>query len=374
MWDHRYLRFIDFRTVPLLFLLMWISVLVISATTGEEGAETFFTATSNSQIQWFVIGWAIYFLFAGMNYHSLRSFTWLLYLIVILMLIGLFFTSPIQNVHRWYKLPLLGRAFQPSEYAKLVVVMTLSWFLEYKAAVIKRASTAFQAILIVLIPFILILKQPDLGTALVLYPIALVMFYFGGINRKVVVSMAIMGIMGLVFVVLMFTGVISHEEMRPYATKVLKEYQYERLNPNTYHQKAAQTAIALGGVSGSGWHKSEFTGRAWLPAAHTDSVFPAFSEEFGLIGVFLLLLFFAGLIYCSFQVIAVARDPFGRLLSAGITVYLAMHIIVNMGMMCGFLPITGVPLVLITYGGSSVLSTMIALGVLQSIYSRRYTF
>lgn len=309
-----------------------------------------------------------------MNYHSLRSFTWLLYLIVILMLMGLFFTSPIQNVHRWYKLPLLGRAFQPSEYAKLVVVMTLSWFLEYKGAVIKRASTAFQAILIVLIPFVLILKQPDLGTALVLYPIALVMFYFGGINRKVVVSMAIMGIMGLVFVVLMFTGVISHEEMRPYATKVLKEYQYERLNPNTYHQKAAQTAIALGGVSGSGWHKSEFTGRAWLPAAHTDSVFPAFSEEFGLVGVFLLLLFFAALIYCSFQVIAVARDPFGRLLSAGITVYLAMHIIVNMGMMCGFLPITGVPLVLITYGGSSVLSTMIALGILQSIYSRRYTF
>ena len=101
---------------------------------------------------------------------------------------------------------------------------------------------------------------------------------------------------------------------------------------------------------------------------------PAFAEEFGLIGVFFMLLFFFGLIYFSFQVTAVAKDRFGRLLSAGITVYLAMHVIVNMGMMCGFLPITGVPLILVTYGGSSVLSTMTALGILQSIYSRRFMF
>ncbi|MGE5196436.1 MAG: FtsW/RodA/SpoVE family cell cycle protein, partial [Anaerolineae bacterium] len=93
-----------------------------------------------------------------------------------------------------------------------------------------------------------------------------------------------------------------------------------------------------------------------------------------LIGVFLMLLFFFGLIYFSFQITAVAGDRFGRLLSAGITVYLAMHVIVNMGMMCGFLPITGVPLILVTYGGSSVLSTMTALGILQSIYSRRFMF
>ena len=90
--------------------------------------------------------------------------------------------------------------------------------------------------------------------------------------------------------------------------------------------------------------------------------------------LFLLLLFFFALLYCSFQVTAVARDPFGRLLSAGIAVYLAMHVIVNIGMMCGMLPITGVPLVLVTYGGSSVVSTMMALGILQSIYSRRFTF
>ncbi|MBI3237156.1 MAG: FtsW/RodA/SpoVE family cell cycle protein, partial [Chlamydiales bacterium] len=195
-----------------------------------------------------------------------------------------------------------------------------------------------------------------------------------GMSRKIVRTMGGMAIAGVLFVSAMFLGLISHEGFKPYATKVIKEYQYERLNPNTYHQRASQTAIALGGVTGSGWHQSEFTGKQWLPAAHTDSVFASYAEEFGLVGVFFLLLFFFGLIYFSFQVTAVAKDRFGRLLSAGVTTYLAMHMIVNIGMMCGFLPITGVPLMLITYGGSSVLSTMMALGILQSIYSRRFMF
>ncbi len=378
MWDHRCLTRIDFRTLPILLVLMCISLLVISATTGSAtdylGEEVFLTSFVKSQMQWFAIGWGVYFFFAGFDYRILKKWTWFLYLGMIIMLIGLFFVPAIQNVHRWYRIPGINFAFQPSEYAKLITVMTLSLYLENQAREILHKRNTLVAILIVLIPFVLILKQPDLGTALVLYPIALVMFYFGGITKKIIKVMSVMAICGLIFVSLMFTGVLSHDEMRPYATKFLKEYQYERLNPNTYHQKASQTALALGGMTGSGWHKSEFTGHKWLPAAHTDSVFAAYGEEFGVVGVFLLLLFFFGLIYFSFQVTAVAKDRFGRLLSAGITTYLAMHMIVNMGMMCGFLPITGVPLMLITYGGSSVLSTMTALGILQSIYTRRFMF
>lgn len=375
MWDHRYLKRIDFRLIPILLGLMCISLLVISATTMTEGGEeSFFTPFTKSQIKWFALGWVVYLFFAAFDYHKLRACTWILYVGMLFMLIGLFFVPAIQNVHRWYRLPGLGIAFQPSEYAKLIVVMALSWYLESRAAEIRQNRSTWQGIAIVMIPFLLILKQPDLGTALVLYPIALVMFYFGGIKKRVVAIMSALGIAGLIFVSLMFLGILSHDEMRPYVTKVIKEYQYERLNPDTYHQKAAQTAIALGGVTGSGWRKSEFTGHDWLPAAYTDSVFASFAEEFGLIGVFLLLLFFSGLIYFSFQVTAVAKDSFGRLLSSGITVYLAMHVIVNIGMMCGFLPITGVPLILVTYGGSSVLSTMMALGILQSIYSRRFMF
>lgn len=375
MWNHRCLAHIDFRTLPILLALMIISILVISATTGEgaEAAEeVLFTPFVKNQLKWFGLGWVVYLFFAGIDYRKIKSWAWILYAGMIVMLLGLFFVPAIQNVHRWYRF--FGFTFQPSEYAKLIVVIALSRFLESRVGLTHSGRVALQAGFIVAVPFLLILKQPDLGTALVLYPIALVMFYLGGIKRKVILGMSCMATLSLVFVSLMFLNILPHEEMRPYVTKVIKEYQYERLNPNTYHQKASQTAIALGGVTGSGWHKSEFTGRQWLPAAHTDSVFASFSEEFGLFGVFLLLLFFFGLIYFSFQVTAVAKDPFGRLLSAGITVYLAMHMIVNMGMMCGFLPITGVPLMLVTYGGSSVLSTMTALGILQSIYSRRFMF
>jgi rod shape determining protein RodA len=200
------------------------------------------------------------------------------------------------------------------------------------------------------------------------------MCYFGQIHRWILRLLVGGGVVALCMVALLFTGTLSHEKMSPFFLSFLKEYQYERLNPNTYHQRAAQTAIAIGGLTGSGWHKGEFSTRKWLPMAHTDSVFAAFAEEFGLFGCLVLIALFYVFIYLAFQTAAVAKEEFGHLLSSGIAVYLAMHIIVNMAMMCGFLPISGVPLVLVSYGGSSVLTTMAALGILQSIYTRRFMF
>lgn len=378
MWSARYLTRIDFRVLPVIICLMMISLLVVSSYTLDPSIdhteELFFTPVTRTQAQWFALGIATYFFFAGLDYNKLREWTWLLYGLMVLSLVGLFFTDSIQNVHRWYRVPIINASFQPSECAKFIVVIALSWFLERHRATASSWGTALYAGLIVGIPFILILKQPDLGTALVLFPITLVMFYFGGIHPTIIRLMSIGGGLALVLIAIIFLGIIPHESLRPYATTVIKDYQFDRLNPATHHQKSAATAIALGHIGGTGWRKSEFSGRGWLPAPYTDSVFPAFGEEFGFIGLLLLLGLYYALIYFSFQVTAVAKDPFGRLLSAGVAVYLAMHVLINIGMMCGFLPITGVPLVLVTYGGSSVLSTMMALGILQSIYSRRFMF
>lgn len=377
MWNHHSLRRLDFRTFPLLLGLMMISLLVISATSIDRIdsiEKSFFTPLVKSQMQWFVIGSVAYLFFAGLDYHKLREWSWIFYLVTIVMLMGLFLTDSIKNVHRWYRIPLIGIGVQPSECAKLSMILVLSWFLERKGNRVSQLKTFFQASFLFLIPFFLILKQPDLGSALVLYPITLGMFYFGGIHRQIVFFLAALGMIALCFTALIFLGLISHEEMRPFMTCFLKDYQYERLNPETYHHQAAQTAIALGGYFGSGFRSSTFTGYGFLPASSTDSVFPAFVEEFGFLGAFFVLLLFFGLIYCSFQVTAVARDHFGRVLSAGVTVYLAIHVVINIGMMCGFLPITGVPLLLMTYGGSSVIWTMVPLGILQSIYTRRYMF
>lgn len=378
MWNWQTLTRIDFRIIPVILGLMVVSLLVISSYSQPspfDGVEEIFlTPLVKSQIKWFAIGWGVFLFFAAFDYNKLREWTWFLYLLVLMALLGLFFTKSIVGVNRWYRIPLLGVSIQPSEYAKLVVIIALSWFLERSKQKSHDWGTVFRAGIIVGVPFLLIFKQPDLGTALVLFPITLVMFYFGDVNPLVVNTMKWAGGSVLVLVALIFLGVIPHEDLRPFATKVLKEYQFDRLDPNTHHQRVAATAIAIGGITGTGWGKSEFTGGGWLPAPYTDSVFPAFAEEFGLIGLVFLLALFYLLIYFSFQVTSVAKDHFGRLLSAGVAVYLAMHILMNIGMMTGFLPITGVPLILVTYGGSSILSTMTALGILQSIYSRRFMF
>ena len=380
MWNARYLSRIDFRLIFIVLALMSISLLIISSYSvpiQSENEPTLVSAINpilRTQLQWFAIGWGLFFLVACFDYNKLREWAWVIYAICIISLIGLFFTDSIQRVNRWYKVPFLQASFQPSEYAKLACVIALSWYLERRATSSRLMSTALGGLLIAGIPFLLILKQPDLGTALVLYPITLVIFYFADLNPFIVRIMTFTALLALFVIALIFTGVLSHEGLKPLALKVLKEYQYERFNPNTHHQKAAVIAIGVGGLTGVGWKESEYAKGGSLPFPYTDSAFPAFGEEFGFIGLIFLLCLFYALIYCSFQVTAVAKDPFGRLLAAGISVFLTAHVCVNIGMMCGLLPITGVPLVLVSYGGSSVVLTMIALGILQSIYSRRFMF
>ena len=374
MWDHKYLLRIDFRIIAVVFMLMAISLVIISSVTMDPANNEILTPFVKNQLQWFFLGSLVFIFFAGVDYHRFLQWSWLFYAIVVLMLLGLFLTKPIVSVHRWYRLPIIGVGVQPSEYAKLILVMCLGWFLEKKGNEVSSAATAFQVSIIVGLPFLLILKQPDLGTALVLFPIALVMFYFGRINKFFIRTGTAFALIGVLVVVLFFSGILPHEKMRPFFTCFMKEYQYERLNPNSYHQKAALTSIAAGGIAGSGWNKSEFASRQWLPAAHTDSVFAVFGEEFGLLGLLILIFLFYIMIYLCIHVVTVANDHYGRLLSSGIAVYLTMHVLVNCAMMCGFLPISGVPLVLVSYGGSSVVTTMAALGILQSVYTRRFMF
>jgi rod shape determining protein RodA len=361
-----------------MILLQACGLLTISAYSQEFLLEpeetTFFLPAVKSQLQWLGIGWLCFFCAAGFDYAKLREWAWGIYAISIIALIGLFFTDPIARVQRWYHLPLFGFSVQPSECAKLAVVVALSWFLERRAMVSEALSTVLGAGIIVLLPFMLILKQPDLGTATVLYPMALVIFYFGGISKTILKALCIPGAVILILVFLTFSGLVPHETIRPYLSGVLKEYQCERLNPDTHHQNAAQTAIAIGGAFGTGWRQGEYWRGGSLPAPYTDSIFAAFGEEFGMVGLCAVLTMFYALIACTFQAAAAAKDPFGRLIAAGIAVYVSVHVLVNVGMMSGCFPITGVPLVLMSYGGSSMAATMGALGITQSVYSRRFMF
>jgi rod shape determining protein RodA len=371
--DYRCLGRIDWRIVPVVLSLMVISLLVISSMT-SDGDDLFWMPLVKSQLRWFLCGWTLFAMMAIFDYRKLQSLSWVLYFSVVVLLLGLFLTAPIQNVHRWYRIPVIGLNIQPSEHAKLILAIVLAHFLNKQGNQISSLRVGIQAFAIMGVPFLLILKQPDLGTALILFPIALGMCYFAGVHRGIIRVLTVLSIGGLAIVLFLFVGMFSHEEMRPFFTRFMKEYQYERLNPNTYHQKAAVTSIAVGGLTGSGWGAGEFAKKKWLPAAHTDSVFAAYGEEFGFVGLVIMLLLFFALIYFSLQVAVVAKDAFGRILAAGLAIYLAMHVLFNISMMCALLPIAGVPLIFVTYGGNSLLTTMAALGILQSIYSRRFMF
>lgn len=369
---YRSLAKFNWTVILVIFILMTISLLSISSTDPGRAVKGLFTSKAIIQLRHFILGWIIFFICAFSNYNHLKSWALFLYVLMILSLLGVFFVPAIQNVHRWYRIPLIGLSLQPSEYAKLILVIVLSWFLENSETCISSLKTAGIALLIVFFPFILILKEPDLGTALVLCPISLTIFYLGNINKWIVKVLSILGIFVLIFILCIFLGFVSHEKLKPSITKIIKEYQYERLNPSNHHQWASVTAISIGGFSGKGWREGSFSGHGWLPYGQTDSIFSAIGEEFGFIGLLGILSLFYYLVYFGCQVTAVAKDYFGKLLSIGLTVYIIMHVLINVGMMCALLPITGVPLILLSYGGSSILATMMALGLLQSIYSRRY--
>ena len=376
MRHYNYLRHVNLWLFAIMFSLMALSIVVISSMDSlsilESPSKFPLSAKSLTQLKHFTLGWIVFVICMHMDYHKLQKWAWLLYLLMLLSLVGLFFVPAVQHVHRWYRIPLIRLSVQPSEYAKLVVVIMLSYALDARKAQISSKTTAFVACIIVAVPFFLILKEPDLGTALVLCPVALAILYLGNIYPPFVRFCAIIAGCGVLCSLLIFSGIISHEKIRPYALKVIKEYQYDRLSPANHHQRASLISIGLGGLKGRGWKSGEFAGRGWLPYSYTDSVFPALGEEFGLWGLAVVLLLFYSLICFGCRTVAVAVDDFGKLLAGGITVYLSMHILINISMMCGLLPITGVPLVLISYGGSSVISSMASLGILQSIYSRRF--
>jgi rod shape determining protein RodA len=371
----KFFRQLDYRMIAIIFLLMCLSLTVISSSTiQQEGSPGFFSSAVISQLRSYMVGWVLYFFFAWIDYRNFRKLAPLLYILILVLLFALFFTSPIQNVHRWFRFGFLPFALQPSEFAKVVLILILSWYFEDKYNAAKRFSVGLGALGIVFIPFLLVLKQPDLGTALILLPICYTVFIFAEGHRGIIRWMTVGGCAAILFVVSIFLGFIPFEKIKDPLSHVLKEYQIERLNPHTYHQKAGQTAIALGGVSGSGFGKSQFTGQEWLPFAHTDSIFPAFTEEFGCIGAGFLFALFFSLIYLSLKIADEAQDRFGKFYAGCTATYIAVHVIVNISMMAGSLPITGVPLILMTYGGSSVVATMSLLGLLQSITVRRFRF
>lgn len=350
---------------PLLLLTYGIAVfgmlILYSATHSDPGAAY------KKQAIWMVLGSLALAGAASINYNALARFARTLYAFNLILLLAVLKVAHTTNgAARWIRLG--GFEFQPSEFAKLFVIITLAAFLTDRVKEIKRPATLVLSFFYVLAPALLIFKQPDLGTALVVLNIWFCMAFIAGARVQHLLLFLLIG--GLLFAGAWRSG------------KFIKGYQKERLtafmDPQAnargagYHEAEARMAIGSGEVWGKGLMHSTQVRGGYIPEKQTDFIFTDVGEETGFVGSLALTFLYALLLIRCYVVIADVDDqPFGKLVATGITSMIATHVIVNMGMNVGLLPVAGVPLPLVSAGGSNVLVTLFSIGLLESIAIRK---
>jgi len=274
-----------------------------------------------------------------------------------------------KGARRWLN---VGMVIQPSEIMKIAMPLMLAWYFQKREGVIKWFD--FVVALIMLgIPVGLIAKQPDLGTALLVLAAGIYVIYFAGLTWKIILPVLGAG-------VVVITLIVSYQNQicAPGVTwPVLHDYQQHRvctlLDPTTdplgkgFHTIQSIIAIGSGGVTGKGWLKGTQTHLEFIPEKHTDFIFAVFSEEFGLIGNAVLLVLYLMLIFRGLYIAANAPTLFSRLLAGSITLIFFTYAFVNMGMVSGILPVVGVPLPLMSYGGTALVTLGMGIGILMSI-------
>lgn len=366
MFDRRLIQNFDWILFLILVLIAIMSILnMYSATyaTREAGGAQIFL----KQIYWFLIGFAFLLAMTTFDYHILERLAYPLYFISVALLILVFIIGDVRSgSQRW--LSLGGIAFQPSELAKISLVISLAkFFHEHGQAQGYRLRDLWRPFLIVAIPCVLILKEPDLGTALVLVIMAFSIIFFAKIKWRS-------------FLILLMSGLVA----APFIWFNLKEYQQRRiltfLSPEMdplgagYHINQSKIAIGSGLFWGKGYLKGTQTRLHFLPEQHTDFAFSVLAEEWGFIGSAVLLLLYFFLILWGINIAKNSKDRFGAIIALGIVAIIFWQLVVNVSMITGLMPVVGIPLVMFSYGGSSIVSTMAGLGLLMNISMRRFMF
>ena len=323
------------------------------------------------QMKRFALGLALMFAIAFVPLWFWRSIAGLAYALSVLLLLGVeFFGTVGMGAKRWLELGPIR--LQPSELAKITVVMALAAYYDWLD--LKRTSHplwVFLALLIVALPTLLVLRQPDLGTALLLGLGGVLVIFLAGVSW-IYFAIALVAGGGVVFAVMASRGT---------EWQMLKDYQYRRidafLDPSLdplgagYHISQAKIAMGSGGWAGRGYMEGTQSRLNFLPEKHTDFIFTTLAEELGFVGAVSLLVLYVLIIgFCAFTVLR-AATRFGALLAAGVAVTFFLYFFVNMSMVMGLLPVVGVPLPLVSHGGSAMLVLMIAFGLLQSAHVHR---
>jgi rod shape determining protein RodA len=364
MFDRRLVQYFDWGLLGLVVLIGCIGLATLySAVTAETPAPQ--TMIFYKQLVWFAVGMGAMMVAFLFNYKLLDRWSPAIYVICIILLIAVIFLGKyIGGSRRWL---ILGPiSIQPSELAKLAVIAVLARY--YSKDAYTRGFTLLELMrpfALILIPFVLIVRQPDLGTAMLLMLIAGSMTLFVKIERKSLIALIASG--AIIVPVMWF---------------LFKDYQKQRiltfLDPDRdplgagYHIIQSKIAIGSGILTGKGFLKGTQNALSFLPEEHTDFIFSVLAEEWGFIGSLVLVLLFLILIFWGLNVAIACREPFGTILAVGITAMIFWQVLINIGMTMGLMPVVGVPLPFVSYGGSSVITIAIGVGLLLNVSMRRF--
>lgn len=361
----------DFLALGVTALLLGIGVLFIRST-GEQVGSALAEGFWRKQLVWIALGGVGYLTLAHLDYRKLIPWSWFLYFGALLLLVAvLFFGKKVNGATSWLVLGPIQ--VQPSELAKLGVILFLASLHSNALFRIRRFSHLLLSLAVLAVPAALIMLEPDFGSAVVLLPVGAVMIFAAGVNWRL--------LLGVLILTAALLGALTVNEMlgvRP----LLKNYQRERilvfLNPERdlahrgYNAYQSRLAVGSGGWFGKGVGQGTQNLLGFLPqsVSNNDFIFSVLAEESGFAGALLLLLSYATLLYTILRTAFLARDDFARQVGIGFAALIFVHLFINIGMSVGLTPITGLPLPLLSYGGSFVVSMLFGLGVIQSIYRR----
>lgn len=321
------------------------------------------------QAIYLIIGMVLMLVLSRIDYSRLRHLMYPIYGVLVLSILAVLALGhkTALGAQRAIEFPLFS--FQASELGKVLLILALSAFVVSRSRRLRDLDTTVQVMLAALVPAMFVVIQPDLGSGLVYMAIAFMLLFVAGTSwRQMTALLALVAVSGA-FVLVAAPAVGVH---------VLKAYQVERLtaflHPSSdpkkkgaYQQEESKVAIGAGQKTGRGGNSTQIKG-SYVPESDTDFVFAAVGEQYGFVGAALVLSLYALLIWRTLRILVMAKDLFGSLVAAGVVAMLMFQVFVSVGMSVGIMPITGVTLPLMSYGGSSVITTLLAVGLLQSIY------
>jgi len=278
-----------------------------------------------------------------------------------------------KGARRWLN---LGIVIQPSELMKIAMPLMLAWYFQKREGLQKTWDYAIAAIILA-IPVFLIARQPDLGTALLVFAAGLYVIILAGLPWKWILPFVALGVIGILLIIIFGSTICAQDVVWPFVHNYQKHRICTLLDPSSdplgkgFHTIQSMIAIGSGGFFGKGWFQGTQAHLEFIPEKHTDFVFAVFSEEFGFIGNLILLALFFALIKRGLAISASAPNLFTRLLGASVTLIFFTYAFVNIGMVSGFLPVVGVPLPFISYGGTALVTLGFGAGILMSIHRHR---